>query len=82
MDSLPEGDTKSERQELASMALNLRRAKRKLFLKSVERPTSSVDQLREILLQVSVDALEGGDRPGLDVKDGSFRRHERTASFD
>ena len=41
-------------QELQEMSRNLRRAKRKLLLKSAEAPSRPVDQLRGMLLQLSV----------------------------
>lgn len=47
-----------ERQELQEMTLKLRRAKRRLLLKSAEQPSSNVDRLREILLQLSLDTSE------------------------
>lgn len=48
----------SDRNELSSMSRSLRRAKRKLLLKAVEEPTKPVDQLRELLLQLSLDTLD------------------------
>jgi hypothetical protein len=46
-----------ERQEITR---KLRQAKRQLLLKSAEQPSSPVDQLRGILLQLSVDSMNGG----------------------
>lgn len=44
-----------EQSSLREMALNLRRAKRKLLLKSVEQPDTPMDSLRTKLLQLSLD---------------------------
>jgi hypothetical protein len=46
----------TERQELQEMSLRLRRTKRRLLLKSAEKPSNNVDRLREILLQLSVNS--------------------------
>ena len=47
--------SEAERLELQEMTRKLRQAKRRLFLKSAARPTDSVTQLRQILLQISFD---------------------------
>lgn len=49
--------TQTDRQELRDITRKLRRAKRKLLLKSAEKADRPVDQLREILLQLSVDVM-------------------------
>jgi hypothetical protein len=52
--------TSTDRQGLLNLTRKLRRAKRQLFLKSVESPSSPVDRLRGILLQLSVDTMDDG----------------------
>jgi hypothetical protein len=54
--------SRTERQELQEMTLRLRRTKRRLLLKSAEKPSNNVDRLREILLQLSVES-SGDDYP-------------------
>jgi galactokinase/mevalonate kinase-like predicted kinase len=54
--------TAAERQELQDITLRLRRAKRRLLLKSAEKPSNNVDRLREILMKLSVES-SGDDYP-------------------
>jgi hypothetical protein len=44
-----------DRKELSNLTRKLRRAKRRMLLTAAQVPRSPVDQLREILLQVSVN---------------------------
>jgi len=64
-----------EREELQEMTRKLRQAKRKLLLKHVEQPSSSVDKFREIILGLSVDAME--DDEGFSITN-SFRGHSNS----
>ena len=41
-----------------SMSRELRRTKRQLFLKSVEQPSNSVNRLRKLMLDLTVDAMD------------------------
>jgi hypothetical protein len=47
-----------DRESLLEMSRGLRRAKRRLFLAATSQPTEPVDQLRELLRQISVDCMD------------------------
>ena len=64
-----------EREGLKEMTRKLRQAKRKLLLKRVEQPVSSVDKFRELLLGLSVDAMEEDDGSSTN----SFRVHSNNS---
>ena len=44
--------------EMVSLARKLRQTKRQLFLKSVQQPSTPVDQLRKLVLDLTVDSME------------------------
>ena len=53
----------AEREQLQEMSRKLRRAKRQLLLKSAAPAARPMDQLREILLQLSVDSNNHSTNP-------------------
>ena len=56
--------TNSRTERLHSMSRELRRTKRQLFLKSVEQPNDSVNQLRKLMLDLTVDAMDENPSSG------------------
>jgi hypothetical protein len=46
------------RESMKDITRKLRRAKRQLLLKSVQKPASPVDQLRGMILQLSVESMD------------------------
>lgn len=53
------GYSLDDRQELAGLARNLRRAKRQMFLKEVEAPHTSVESFRDLVTRSVMSDLNG-----------------------
>jgi hypothetical protein len=59
MTRLPQQTSQQQREELNKVYKQLRRLKRKLFLKAVEKPETSVDKFRHLMLRFAVENNDG-----------------------